>query len=449
MLWIVIPALKETNMNFHELAEKLRKIDESQTLMESFETHSFEKNNFTNFSTSGTPAKNASGAGGNTPVAECGDMAPLPGMMGMPHSMPGMQPPQQDSVSMNVSMNAQGKGGIRDLMNVLKNIEDAAQGHSSVAHTPVELPDLDGAIEIDGPIGDIEMDHDEPEMGHAELEPGEHHGDVEIIDDETLGAEKSAVSPEQKIKAAAAASMSDEDMEENYANRPDVRHQGIDYMTKTLSGGLNKQHQQSVRPGQPAGVNSLREGGLLDQLANLYQEVKLREGIIREEGPSNFATTPVRPSGTLPATSGRPISSGPAMPDQPVNHITQNVKPQADRPGLDPNGHPKLYDIQVWLRKNGYKDAYGHPIRPDGVNGDRTKFAYDQAMNAHTTDQDQQYPDTATTTQKIGASIGSGIDWIETAWRNLKKGFTGSSPSAPPSMNESNEIVSLNKKLNG
>ena len=438
MLWIVIPALKETNMNFHELAEKLRKIDESQTLMESFETHSFEKNNFTNFSTSGTPAKNASGA--STPVQECGDM---PGMMNMAHAMPGMQPPQQDSVSMNVSMNAQGKGGIRDLMNVLKNIEDAAQHaphYSPVDNEPIELPDLDGAIEIDGPIGDIEMDHGE----HDDLHQGEHHGDVEIIDSEAQPAERSAVSPEQKIKAAAAASISDDDMDENYANRPDVRHQGIDYMTKTLSGGLNKQHQQNVRPGQPAGVNSLREGGLLDQLANLYQEVKLREGIIREEGLDPFGPPGRGSYGPVVAAP-----SGPKMPDQSVNRIPQNVKPQADRPGLDPKGDPKLYDIQAWLRKNGYKDSYGQPIKPDGVNGDRTKFAYDQAMNAHAQTQDLQNPDTASTAQKIGTSIGSGIDWIETAWRNLKKGFTSSSPSAPPSMNESNEIISLNKKLNG
>jgi hypothetical protein len=240
MQWIVIPALKEINMNFHELSEKLRKIDTSTTLME------------------------------DTSVQECGEM---PGMMGMPHAMPGMPQPQQDTVSMNVSMNAQGKNGIRDLMNVLKNIEDATQ--HAPHYNPVD--DLDGAeIEIDGPAGELEIDHGESEMGHAELEPGEHHGDMEIIDDETLGAEESEVTPEQKIKAAAAASISDADMAEEYANRPDVTHQGINYMTKTLSGGLNKQHQQDVRPGQPAGVNPMKEG-LLGQLASLYQEVKLRE----------------------------------------------------------------------------------------------------------------------------------------------------------------------------
>lgn len=47
-------------------------------------------------------------------LEECGDMMP----MGAPE--------QSNSVNMNVSLNAQGAGGIRDLMNVLKNIDDVA-----------------------------------------------------------------------------------------------------------------------------------------------------------------------------------------------------------------------------------------------------------------------------------------------------------------------------------
>ena len=46
---------------------------------------------------------------------ECGDM-PMPGAMA--HS------DQADSVTMNISMNGSGKGGIKDLMDILKNIED-------------------------------------------------------------------------------------------------------------------------------------------------------------------------------------------------------------------------------------------------------------------------------------------------------------------------------------
>lgn len=43
--------------------------------------------------------------------------------------MPMGSPGQSDSVNMNVSLNASGGGGIRELMNVLKNINDVAEPH--------------------------------------------------------------------------------------------------------------------------------------------------------------------------------------------------------------------------------------------------------------------------------------------------------------------------------
>ena len=48
-------------------------------------------------------------------MEECGDM-PMPGGMAAPK--------QQDNVTMNVSMNGSGAGGIRDLMDILRNLED-------------------------------------------------------------------------------------------------------------------------------------------------------------------------------------------------------------------------------------------------------------------------------------------------------------------------------------
>ena len=66
---------------------------------------------------------------------------PMGGMMGgMGHSEP---PKQQDSVSMNVSLNGAGAQGVRDLMNILHNIE---QGVDHTDHSD-------------------EHDHNEPIMG--------------------------------------------------------------------------------------------------------------------------------------------------------------------------------------------------------------------------------------------------------------------------------------------
>jgi hypothetical protein len=59
-------------------------------------------------------------------VSECGDMPRL-GMSTMGHG----RSEQQDNVSMNVSMNGAGKNGIRDLMDLLKNIDDIQDGSES------------------------------------------------------------------------------------------------------------------------------------------------------------------------------------------------------------------------------------------------------------------------------------------------------------------------------
>jgi hypothetical protein len=52
-------------------------------------------------------------------VDECGGM--MPSMTPMPSS-------QQDSVNMNVSLNASGSGGIKDLMSILRGIEEKDSG---------------------------------------------------------------------------------------------------------------------------------------------------------------------------------------------------------------------------------------------------------------------------------------------------------------------------------
>lgn len=70
-------------------------------------------------------------------VDECGDM------MGPMGSMPSKQ---SDNVSMNVSMNGSGSGGIRDLMNILRNLDNTDTGHDhddglDMKATPTLIPD--------------------------------------------------------------------------------------------------------------------------------------------------------------------------------------------------------------------------------------------------------------------------------------------------------------------
>lgn len=80
-----------------------------------------------------SPAPDITGTGDQIltggPMDECGDM-PMPGSMA--HS----DPKQQDNVTMNVSMNGSGAGGIRDLMDILRNLED---GHGQQEPDEIEL----------------------------------------------------------------------------------------------------------------------------------------------------------------------------------------------------------------------------------------------------------------------------------------------------------------------
>jgi hypothetical protein len=68
----------------------------------------------------------------NESLEECGDMMPM-GMMGM-SSPQG----QQDSVTMNISMNGSGAGGIRDLMSILRNIE-SSDNHDVHSHDVTKI----------------------------------------------------------------------------------------------------------------------------------------------------------------------------------------------------------------------------------------------------------------------------------------------------------------------
>jgi len=246
-------------MNFHELAQKLRRIDEGS-------------------------------------VVECGDM--MPGAMMAPHA----PMPQQDTVSMNVSMNATGKGGIRDLMNVLQNIESAVN-HGDM-YKPLDISSDE--IQLDIPSADsmmggevhIEPEMDEPEMDEPEMDAGDVESPIdgdEFGNDDTFDGENDAFGGEEPAKAktidpAVAAvvgylasknkksnieTVTDESG--NFENRPDPSYQSQDYMSNTLAQGAGEV-QRMTKGGYRNADNPLAmKEGLQGRLANLYQEVKLRE----------------------------------------------------------------------------------------------------------------------------------------------------------------------------
>lgn len=74
------------------------------------------------------------------------------GMMGGPMGAPA----QQDSVTMNVSMNGSGKGGIRDLLNVLRDMQGGGDTDSEGGETDIGM-DMDDMDSDEGPGSDDDM----------------------------------------------------------------------------------------------------------------------------------------------------------------------------------------------------------------------------------------------------------------------------------------------------
>ena len=178
-------------MNFYDLSAKLRTIEESS-------------------------------------VAECGDMMPMPMM---PHA-----PGQQDSVTMNVSMNGNGAGGIKDLMDILRNIEQAAEH-------------------------DHDHDHREPMIA----QPHSADGDVDIV----LGTADEDMLSNPDAQSGSGAG------DESYGNSApggsDAHQFGIDAMTRHGDDMHSKGSVKRLRVN--GGENPLQEA-LVERLSAMYQEIK-------------------------------------------------------------------------------------------------------------------------------------------------------------------------------
>ncbi len=121
---------------------------------------------------------------------------------------------QSDNVNMNISMNSSGSGGIRDLLNILKDLQDGS--------TEPPMPDHD----------------------HDMLTPKKLDGMGAIIDDD-------------------------------FANEPDEVYGDMDVMMRRgddlhSNQGDHRMRQAGLPMGNPAAIQP--------RLESLYQEIKLREG---------------------------------------------------------------------------------------------------------------------------------------------------------------------------
>ena len=139
--------------------------------------------------------------------------------------MPGMSSGQQDNVNMSINMNGAGPGGIRDLLDILRNIEQGSEDPEGS-----ELGDLIGAMG-DEPHGD------------------EMHGKMAVIDgDMEMPVDEFANSPD-----------------EMYADVSDVTPTGNDMHSK------GREAEKVNGGGNPFGVD---EEALIARLGSLYESIK-------------------------------------------------------------------------------------------------------------------------------------------------------------------------------
>jgi hypothetical protein len=212
-------------MNFQELYSKIRAIDENVA-----------------------------------PVEECGEMVAMPSMMGGAHPIP----QQQDNISMNVSMNAQGTGGLRDLMSVLQSIEqgtDGTDGGAVVIHGSDDAGGDDFVSALDKLAG-----------GEEEVSLGDKMADenMDMVPNDS-DMNTGTLAPQPTLDNQ---STDDQLASEEYKNEPSEEYQSQKYMHDTLSGNKQDQHKHGYRNADnPLGMKE----SLISELANMYQEVKFRE----------------------------------------------------------------------------------------------------------------------------------------------------------------------------
>jgi len=173
----------------------------------------------------------------NQPVEECGIMPSISGM-----SMMGgdNHPP----ITMNVSMNATGPEGIRNLLNVLKgNGDDAPDGAMSSPAGAV--------VAVSEPKHDMDRDMDDMDrdMGDMDRNMGHDHGDADEIE---LEIDEYANSPDEEYASMSAAVPAGNDL-----NKP------------------KKSFKHNYRGGDNPMSMPMHET-LKHKLKNLYTEVKGR-----------------------------------------------------------------------------------------------------------------------------------------------------------------------------
>jgi hypothetical protein len=179
-------------------------------------------------------------------IEECG-MSPMSSPM-----------PQQDNVSMNVSMNGSGAGGIRDLMSILKNIEETGEEEMmpGIDAGELEMPSMDAG-------GGDELAQMLRLTGQDDgADKGDDMSDKEMIPGNDGASDEPELDKEPE----------DEPEDESFGNEPDQNYNDVGSVTTDAGGGLNGSKQQ-IKHGSTAGNNPLPES-VKQRLSAKYQQYR-------------------------------------------------------------------------------------------------------------------------------------------------------------------------------
>ena len=216
-------------MNFLDLYKKISHLDEGAS--------------------QGNMMPQAVSAPPSAPVTECGGM----GECGM-----GPEPTkQQDSVSMSVNMNASSVGGIRDLMNVLQNLEQSIGADDS--HDVMVSKASDKPMDVN--ISAVE-ELPPPEMPEPAMPDPQSLAQTAAVEEPTMPTDDELISDEI-------------DDETDYANDPEIRKMSV---ASVMGTGDDLASKGKEAPKQAGGGNpwNVSESKIAAKLMQHYQEVKNR-----------------------------------------------------------------------------------------------------------------------------------------------------------------------------
>jgi|TARA_B110000208_G_scaffold180297_1_gene229848 hypothetical protein len=193
-------------------------------------------------------------------------------------------------VTVNISMNASGKEHVADLLGMMKN---AGLGDAEPVSTKMLSPRLD-MERLAGIVDDPEIPGKDEVPGDSDTTDSSCNDDIDADVDEGQVKREMTDDAQQMDKVdfvdkysdygAAEASAMWDDMNEDvdvdeWANSPDgvegePEHKDHHYMTKDLSGGINRSKKQ-FKAAQP-GDNAMAMEGIKEHLYNLLAEKKAK-----------------------------------------------------------------------------------------------------------------------------------------------------------------------------